>query len=70
MALAQELNAFIVGDENEEAKCSDVSSLVFLKRMMLCEKNKKRLENLQRLYGALKTIKPSSVETERVCSAN
>ena len=67
MTLAQELYAFVADDKNEE-QCNNVSSRVVEKEMMLYEITK-RPNNLEKLYAALKTIKPTSVEAERAISA-
>ena len=63
MTLAQELYVFVADDKNEE-QCNNVSSRVVQKEMMLYEITE-RPNNLEKLYVALKTIKPTSVETER-----
>ena len=68
MTLAQELYAFVADDKNEE-QCNNVSSRVVQKEMMLYEITKRRPNNLEKLYAALKTIKPTSVEAERAFSA-
>lgn len=39
------------------------------KEMLLYETSKRRPENLERLFTALKTIKPTSVEAERAFPA-
>ena len=67
MTLAQELHAFVADDKNEE-QCNNVSSRVEQKEMMLYEITKRRPNNLEKLYAALKTIKPTSVEAERAFS--
>ena len=69
MTFAQELYAFVADDKNEEQQCNNVSSRVVQKEMMLYEINKRRPNNLEKLYAALKTIKPTSVEAERAFSA-
>ena len=71
MTLPQELYAFVVDDKNEEEQCNNVSSRVVQKEMMLYKITKRRPNNLliEKLYAALKTIKPTSVEAERVFSA-
>ena len=58
MTLAQELYAFIADDKNEEEQCNNVSSRVMQKEMTLNEITKRRPNNLEKLYAALKTIKP------------
>ena len=68
MTLAQELHAFVADDKNEEEQYNDVSSQVVQKEMMLHEITKTRPNNLEKLYAALKTIKPTSVEAERAFS--
>ena len=65
ITLGQELYAFVADDKNEEEQCNNVSSRVVQKEMMLYEINKRRPNNLEKLYAALKTIKPTSVEAER-----
>ena len=45
------------------------SAHVVQKEMLLYETSKRRPENLERLFTALKTIKPTSVEAERAFSA-
>ena len=65
MTLAQELCAFVADDENEEEQCNKVSSRVVQKEIMLNEITKRRPNNLEKLYAALKTIKPTSIEAER-----
>ena len=57
MTLAQELFAFVADDKNEE-QCNNVSSRVVQKEMMLYEITKKRPNNLEKLYAALKTKNP------------
>ena len=69
MTLTQELYAFVADDKNEEEQCNNVSSRVVQKEMMLNEITKRRLNNLEKLYAALKTIKPTSVEAEHAFSA-
>ena len=69
MTLAQELHAFVEDDETEDTKNTDLSSRVVQKEMLLYETSKRRPENLERLFTALKTIKPTSVEAERAFSA-
>ena len=69
MILAQELYAFVADDKNEEEQCNNVSSRVVQKEMILYEITKRRPNNLEKLYAALKTIKPTSVEAERALSA-
>lgn len=69
MTLAQELHAFVAEDESEEAQNCDVGARVMQKEMLLYEASKKRPENLNNLYAALKSIKPTSVEAERAFSA-
>ena len=64
ITLAQELYAFVADDKNEEL-CNNVSCQVMQKEIMLYEITKKRPNNLEKLYAALKTIKPTSVEAER-----
>ena len=64
MTLAQELYAFVADDKNEEEQCNKVNSRVVQKEMMLYEITKRRPTNLEKLYAALKTIKPTSVEAE------
>ena len=71
MTLPQELYAFVANDKNEEEQCNNVSSRVVQKEMMLYKITKRRPNNLliEKLYAALKTIKPTSVESERAFSA-
>ena len=69
MTLAQELHAFVEDDETEDTKNTDLSAHVVQKEMLLYETSKRRPENLERLFTALKTIKPTSVEAERAFSA-
>ena len=69
MTLAQELYAFVADDKNEEEQCNNISSQVEQKEMMLYEITKRRPNNLEKLYAALKTIQPTSVEAERAFSA-
>ena len=66
MTLAQ--YAFVADDKNE-GQCNNVSSRVVQKEMMLYEITKRRPNNLEKLYAALKTIKSTSVEAERAFSA-
>ena len=68
MTLAQELYAFVADDKNEEEQYNNVSSRVVQKEMMLYEITKTRPNNLEKLYAALKTIKPTSVEAEHAFS--
>ena len=68
MTLGQELYAFVADDKNEE-QCNNVSSRVVQKKMILYEITKRKPNNLEKLYAALKTIKLRSVETERAFSA-
>ena len=68
MTLAQELYAFVADDKNEEEQYNNVSSQVVQKEMMLYEITKTRPNNLEKLYAALTTIKPTSVEAERAFS--
>ena len=68
MTLAQELYAFVADDKNEEEQCNNVSSRVVQKEMILYEITKRMPNNLEKLYAALKTIKPTSVEAERFSS--
>ena len=68
MTLARELYVFVAEDKNEE-QCNNVSSRVVQKEMMLYEITKRRPNNLEKLYAALKTIKPMLVEAERTFSA-
>ena len=65
MTLAQELYAFVADDKNEE-QCNNVSYRVVQKEMMPHEITKRRPNNLEKLYAALKTIKPTSVGS-RAC---
>ena len=69
MTLAQELHAFVEDDETEDTKNTDLSAHVVQKEMLLYETSKRRPKNLERLFTALKTIKPTSVEAERAFSA-
>ena len=64
MTLAQELYGFVADDKNKE-QCNNVSSQVVQKEMMLYEITKRRPNNLEKLYAALKTIRPMSVKAER-----
>ena len=68
MTLAQELYAFVADDKNEEEQYNNVSSRGVQKEMMLYEITKTRPNNLEKLYAALKTIKPTLVEAERAFS--
>ena len=68
MTLIHKLYAFVADNKNEEELCNNVSSRV-VQKQMLYEFTKKRLNNLEKLYAALKTIKPTSVEAERALSA-
>ncbi len=68
LTLAQELYAFVEDDE-AGIQNSDLSSKVVQKEMLLFEASKKRPENLEKLFQALCTIKPTSVEAERAFSA-
>ena len=68
MTLAQELYVFVADNKNEE-QCNNVSSRVLQKEMMLYEITKKNPNNLEKLYAALKTIKPTSIKVERAFSA-
>ena len=65
MTLAQELLAFVEDDETEDIKNTDLSAHIVQKEMLLFETSKRRPKNLERLFNALKTIKPTSVEAER-----
>ena len=69
MTLAQELYAFVADDKNEEEQCSNMSSQVVQKEMMLYEITKRRPNNLEKFYAALETIKPMSVEAKSAFSA-
>ena len=69
MTLAQELRSFVADDKNEEERCNNVSFQVVKKEMRLYEVTNTRPNNLEKLYAALKTIKPTSVEAERAFSA-
>ena len=69
MTLAQQLYAFVANDKNEEKQCNNVSSRVVQKEIMLYEIIKRKPNNLEKLYAALKIIKPTSVEAERAFSA-
>ena len=72
MTLSEEFASFL---ENEIHECEDISaqeesrSQIVKKEMSLFEATKKRPENLEKLYHALLTIKPTSVEPERAFSA-
>ena len=55
--------------ETEDTKNIDLSAHAVQKEMLLYETSKRRPENLERLFTALKTIKPTSVEAERAFSA-
>ena len=68
MTLAQEPYAFVAHDKNEEKQYNNVSYRVVQKEMMLYEITKTRPNNLEKLYAALKTIKPTLVEAERAFS--
>ena len=71
MILAQELHAFVADDKNaddKEEQCNNVSSQVVQKEMMLNEITKRRPNNLEKLYAALKTIKPTLVDAEHAFS--
>ena len=68
MTLAQELRSFVVDDKNEE-RCNNVSFQVVKKEMRLYEVTNTKPKNLEKLYAALKIIKPTSVEAERAFSA-
>ena len=57
MTLAQKLFAFVADDKNEE-QCNNVSYRVVQKEMMLYEITKRRPNNLEKLYAALKTKNP------------
>ena len=48
---------------------NEIESSIVKKEMNLFEATKKRPENLQKLFNALLTIKPTSVEPERAFSA-
>ena len=65
MTLAQELRSFVADDKNEEERCNNVSFQVVKKEMRLYEVTNTKPNNLEKLYAALKTIKPTSVEAER-----
>ena len=69
MTLAQEMYAFFAEDKNEEKQSNNVSSRVVQKEMTLYEITKRKPNNLEKLYAALKAIKPTSVEAELAFSA-
>ena len=60
---------FVADDETGDTKNTDWSSRVVHIEMLLYETGKRRPENLERLFTALKTIKPTSFEAERAFSA-
>ena len=66
MTSAQELRFFVADDKN---KYNNVSFQVVKKEMRLYEVTNTRPNNLEKLYAALKTIKPTTVEAERAFSA-
>ena len=72
MTLSEEFVSFL---ESENHECEAISaqeesrSQIVKKEMSLFEATKKRPENLEKLYHALLTIKPRSVEPERAFSA-
>ena len=68
MTLTQELYAFVANGKNEEEQYNKVSSQVVQKDILLYEITKRRPSNLEKLYAALKTIEPTSVEVERAFS--
>ena len=68
MTSAQELYAFVADNKREEEQCNNVSSRVVQKETTLYEITKRRPNNLEKLYAALKTIKPTSVKAERAFS--
>ena len=57
--LAQELNAFFADNNNEKEQYNNVSSRVVQKEIMLYEITKTRPNDLEKLFAALKTIKPT-----------
>lgn len=67
LELSAEFSKFL---EKEEAQTSESSMThsVIRKEMALFDASSKRPENLQKLFKALKTIKPTSVESERAFS--
>ena len=67
--LAYELHAFVEDDGTENIKSTGLSYHVVQKEMLLYETSKRRPENLEKLFSALKTIRPTSVEAERTFSA-
>ena len=69
MTLAQELYDFVADDKNEEEQYNNVSSRVVQKEIMFYEITKRRPNNLEKLYAALKIIKPTSIEAEPAFSA-
>ena len=69
MTLAQELYAFVADDKKEEKQYNNVHSRVVKKEMMLYEITETRSNNLEKLYVAIKTIKPTSAEAEHALSA-
>ena len=72
MTLSEEFVSFL---ESENHECEVISaqeesrSQTVEKEMSLFEATKKRPENLEKLYHALLTIKPTSVEPEKAFSA-
>ena len=67
--LSEEYASFIE-ERHQTAKVQDkVESCIVKKEMSLFEATKKGPDNLQKLFNALLTIKPASVEPERAFSA-
>ena len=65
--MIQELYAFVDEDE-ENVKNVDSCACLVQKEMLLYEASNRRPESLEKLFNALKTIKPTSVEAERAFS--
>ena len=65
--MIQELYAF-VDKEEENVKNVDSCACLVQKEILLYEASNRRPKNLEKLFNALKTIKPTSVEAERAFS--
>ena len=70
MTLSEEFASFLESEQNKIIPVrEEIRSQTVKKEMSLFEATKKRPENLEKLYRALLTIKPTSVEPERAFSA-
>jgi hypothetical protein len=71
--MAQELHQFLnMPDSDYDQQSGTIeaaSSQIIKKEMALFEASKTRPENLEKSFGALKSIPPTSVEAERAFSS-